>query len=146
MNLKCPNCFNRSLPILKILIADCFGWAVRCTSCQKRVSHFKWTRSVIAVLVWFGFSFAFVFGIVPDQRFHGIQFVISVFCVLIILVMVAVIFPLSEREEVVDNVIKQGVRKAFIGISGISGILIAARIYLFGVDKLGEFLLGACPT
>lgn len=52
MRLKCPNCSQNTLPIIKVFFADLFGWGVRCYKCDSRLSHPAWVRYVVSILMF----------------------------------------------------------------------------------------------
>lgn len=128
MKLLCPKCSNRSIFLLKVLISDIFGWAVRCKACETRTSHSKWVRIIVAVCIWIGFPIAYIFGFVPDQIFHVSQFVGFIFFLVLLLITIIVVFPLVIREDVLASPIKQIWRKAIIRALWVSGIYLVTTI------------------
>ena len=58
---KCPNCSGYTLATFKIFVADMFGWGVRCSDCQVRVSHARGGRYLMSFVFWL--SLAFTFGL-----------------------------------------------------------------------------------
>lgn len=103
MKLKCPSCSTQSLSILKVMIADLFGWAVRCGSCQKRISHSGRIRCVLRLVFISGIASSTAIAAYPDQRFHAFRFFVGVLIVAIVFVAVAIPALLFVRDEILKT-------------------------------------------
>lgn len=130
---KCPGCHNYSIPITKSMVADLFGWAVKCRICGRRTSHSKWVRSLYVIITFSYFGGLIMWGMMPAQQFSLTQFILglaSLFCVILFLTR---LFPLIERENYSNTeVLKQGRHEMSWVLWSCGILLICGGIMLWG--------------
>lgn len=106
-----------------------------------RASHSKRIRNVTAILVWIGFPFAYITGMVPDYKIHIIPALISSFFVLLLITLAVTAPPLTECEGAANTLQRQGLFRVLVCIACLWGIIVTGKICVLGVDMsdLSEF-------
>lgn len=160
MKLKCPSCSIESLPFIRMFIADICGWAVRCRSCRKRVSHPVISRYILRGITMVGGAFSYGFALYPDQRFNVTRFHIGLGITSLLVIIVFFLCSLTVREDITRELLIADVRKKYglmtklfilcvvIGIlfftkdiSDVGGIIFASGMVLFYLAVITAFTI-----
>lgn len=129
--LICPACNDRTVSLFKVMLADLFGWAVRCPGCKKRFSHARYAGSLFAVLIFLaiGLIVTYVGVQVTLRANYSGNIILGICAGLICAILILTWFlPLIKREEISNIEVIRNSRRVISWTLWSWGIILVASV------------------